>query len=116
MTALYWIDIVALCSSAVVAIALILTVLGTGMKRSLNQSFALFAAMEAFWAVSSLLLRLSLWLDRGNALLLAELAAMGIALMGITLLGFSVRYVGRPTRWPDIAALLPGWLPTGLRR
>jgi len=106
MTALYWIDIVALCSSAVVAIALILTVLGTGMKRSLNQSFALFAAMEAFWAVSSLLLRLSLWLDRGNALLLAELAAMGIALMGITLLGFSVRYVGRPTRWPDIAALL----------
>jgi hypothetical protein len=26
--------------------------------------------------------------------------------MGITLLSFSVRYVGRPTRWPDIAALM----------
>jgi hypothetical protein len=63
MTALYWIDVVALSSSAVVAIALILTVLGTGLRRSLNQFFALFAVMEAFWAVSSLLLRLSLWLD-----------------------------------------------------
>ncbi|MEE9307913.1 MAG: hypothetical protein V3V57_10370, partial [Spirochaetia bacterium] len=58
------------------------------------------------WAVSSLLLRLSLWLDRGNALLLAELATMGIVLMGITLLSFSLRYVGRPPRWPDIAALM----------
>ncbi len=77
MTALYWIDTV-----------------------------ALFAATGAFWAVSSLLLRLSLWLDRGNALLLAELATMGIVLMGITLLSFSLRYVGRPTRWPDIAALM----------
>jgi PAS domain S-box-containing protein len=104
MTALYWIDIVALCSSAVIGLALILTVLGTGFRRSLNQSFALFAAAGTFWAVSSLLLRLSLWLSRGNALLLAELATMGIVLMGITLLTFSVRYVGRPTRWPDIAA------------
>jgi len=106
MTALYWIDIAALCSSAAVGLALILTVLGTGFRRSLNQSFALFAATGAFWAVSSLLLRLSLWLDRGNVLLLAELATMGIVLMGITLLSFSVRYVGRSTRWPDITALI----------
>ncbi len=106
MTALYWIDIVALCSSAVVGLALILTVLGTGFRRSLNQSFALFVAMGAFWAVSSLLLRLTLWLGRGNSLLSAELATMGIVLMGITLLTFSVRYVGRRTLWPDIAALM----------
>jgi hypothetical protein len=77
MTALYWIDIV-----------------------------ALFAATGAFWAISSLLLRLALWLGRGNALLLGEFATVGIALMGITLLAFSVRFVDRPTRWPDIAALV----------
>ncbi len=105
MTALYWIDIVALCSSTVVGLALILTVLGTGFRRSLNQSFALFAAAGAFWAVSSLLLRLALWLGRGNAFLLAELSTLGTVLIGITLLTFSIRYVGRPTRWPDIAAL-----------
>ena len=105
MTALYWIDVIALSSSAVVAIALILTVLGTGLRRSLNQSFALFAAMEAFWAISSLLLRLSLWLDIGSPLLLAELAGLGIGLMSVTLLGFAARYFGRYSRWPDVACL-----------
>ncbi len=105
MTALYWIDVVALCSSAVVSIALILTVLGTGPGRSLNQSFALFAAMEAFWAVSSLLLRLSLWLKVGPHLLLAELATLGITLMSIAVLGFASRYVGRNSRWSDLACL-----------
>ena len=106
MTALYWIDVVALSSSAVVAIALILTVMGTGPGRSLNQSFALFVAMEAFWAVSSLLLRLSLWLDVGSPQLLSELATLGISLMSITVLGFASRYVGRSSRWSDIACLV----------
>ncbi|UCF97343.1 MAG: GAF domain-containing protein [Spirochaetaceae bacterium] len=106
MTTLFWIDIIALCSSAVVAIALILTVLGTGVRRALNQSFSLFAAMEAFWAISSLLLRLSLWLGIGSHLLLAELATLGINLMTITLLAFAARYVGRPSRAPDIACLI----------
>jgi PAS domain S-box-containing protein len=105
MTVLFLIDVVALCCSSVVAIALILTVLGTGLRRLLNQSFALFAAMEAFWAVSSLLLRLSLWLDVGSPLLLAEIATLGISLMSITVLAFAARYVGRPSRWPDIACL-----------
>jgi hypothetical protein len=105
MTVLFLIDVVALCCSSVVAIALILTVLGTGLRRLLNQSFALFAAMEAFWAVSSLLLRLSLWLDVVSPLLLAEIATLGISLMSITVLAFAARYVGRPSRWPDIACL-----------
>jgi PAS domain S-box-containing protein len=105
MTVLYWIDVIALCSSSFVAIALTLTVLGTGIRRSLNQSFALFSAMVAFWSVSSLLLRLSLWLGIGSPLILAELATLGITLMSIFLLGFAARYVGRPLRWPDIACL-----------
>jgi len=105
MTALFWVDVVALFCATVVAIALILTVLGTGIRRSLNQSFALFAAMEAGWAISSLLLRLSLWLGIGSPLLLAELATLGIGLTSIAALGFAVRYVGRSSRWPDIACL-----------
>ncbi len=102
---MYWIDVIALCSSAVVAIALIFTVLGTGLRRSLNQSFAVFAMMEAFWAVSALLLRLSLWLGIGSPQLLTELATLGISLMSITVLGFATRYVGRSRRLPDIACL-----------
>ena len=105
MTALFWIDIVALSSSAVVAITLILTVLGTGLRRSLNQIFALFVTLEAFWAVSSLLLRLSLWLEIGSPLLLAEMATLGISLMSVAVLAFAVRYVGRTSRWSDFVCL-----------
>jgi PAS domain S-box-containing protein len=105
MTVLYWIDVVALYISSVLAIALVLTVLGTGIRRSLNQSFALFAAMVAFWAVSSLLLRLSLWLEIGSPLILAELATLGITLMSISLLCFAARYVDRRSSWSDIACL-----------
>ena len=105
MAVLYWIDVSALCASGVVAITLILTVLGTGLRRSLNQSFALFTAMVAFWSISSLLLRLSLWLDIGSPLILAELATLGITLMSIALLCFAVRYVDRRSRWSDIACL-----------
>jgi PAS domain S-box-containing protein len=105
MTALYWIDVCALCSSGVIAVTLILTVLGTGLRRSLNQFFTLFASMEACWAVSSLLLRLSLWLDTGSPLILAELGVLGITLMSISMLAFAARYVGRSRRWPDVACL-----------
>ncbi|MBN2551209.1 MAG: GAF domain-containing protein [Spirochaetales bacterium] len=106
MTILFWIDVIALCCAAVIAIALILTVLGTGIRRSLNQSFAAFAAMEACWAISSLLLRLSLWLEIGSSLLMAELATLSLSLFSIALLAFAVRYVGRPSRRPDIACLI----------
>jgi PAS domain S-box-containing protein len=112
MTTLYWIDVIALCASAFVAIALTLTVLGTGAGRPLNRSFALFAALTAFWAVSSLLLRLSLWLGIGTPPLLAELATLGICLMSISLLGFAARYVDGSTRRFDIACLL-GFLVIG---
>jgi PAS domain S-box-containing protein len=105
MTALYWIDVSALCASSVIAVTLILTVLGTGLRRSLNQSFALFAAMVAFWAVSSVLLRLSLWLEIGKPVVLAELATLAITLMSIALLCFAVRYVDRRSLWSDIACL-----------
>ena len=105
MTAMYWIDVVALSCSAVFAIGLIFTVLGTGLRRSLNQVFALFVAMEAFWAVSSLLLRLSLWLDRGSPLLLAEMATLGISLMSVAVLAFAARYVDRSNRWINLACL-----------
>ena len=106
MNALYWIDVAALCSSAIIAFSLIVTVSGSGIRRSLNRNFALFAATEAFWAVCSLLLRLSLWLERGNPQLLAELVTLAIPLMGITLLMFVARYIGRPTIRNNIAVVV----------
>ena len=106
MNVMFWIDIAALCSSAIVAIGLIPTVLGTGLRRSLNQAFSVFVAMEGYWAITSLLLRLSLWLGVESPALLLEMAALGLVLMSIALLAFAARYVGRAGRGSDIGCLI----------
>jgi signal transduction histidine kinase len=103
---LFWLDVTALSTSAVVAISLVLLVLGSGLRHALNRYFALFALMEATWAVLSLLLRLVLWLEGGNPLLLSELGALAFGLIGPFLVLFTSRYVGRRTRWTDFAAVL----------
>ena len=106
MPPLFWLDIAALSLSTMIATSLVLMVLGAGPRRTLNRSFALFTLMGAAWAVFSLLLRLALWLEKGNPLLLSELAALTFSLMGPFLLIFTARYVGHHTRWPDLAAAL----------
>lgn len=106
MPILFWVDVIALSISTVLACSLALMVLGTGPRQALNRSFGLFALVEAAWAVNSLLLRLALWLGQGNALFLSELMALAFALMGPLLLAFAVHYVGRRTRWTDLAVML----------
>ena len=53
MPLFFWLDIVALSLSIVIATALILSLLGTGPDRVLNRLFALFALTEACWALMS---------------------------------------------------------------
>ena len=106
MPPLFWLDVVALGISTVIASSLTLMVLGAGPRRTLNLSFALFTLVQAAWAVVSLHMRLALWLERGNPLLLNELIALFLCLAGPCLLMFTVRYLGRRTRWPDLVAVL----------
>jgi PAS domain S-box-containing protein len=106
MSALFWLDVAALGTSLLISSSLALMVLGFGPGRALNRWFVLFASLEATWAGFSLLLRLSLWLERGDPLLFGELATLTISLMSVALLMFAVRYVRRRGGWADIAAVL----------
>jgi len=112
MPPLFWLDVVAYSISTLLATALALMVLGFGPRRALNRLFALLALVEAIWAVSSLLLRLALWLERGNPLLWLELDVLFIALIGPLLLAFAARYVGRRSRLTDLSVVM-GLLATG---
>jgi hypothetical protein len=103
---LFWLDVTALGISAVIATSLALMVVGSGLRHALNRSFAFFALMEAAWAVLSLLLCLSLWLGKGNPLLLSELVVLTFSLMGPFLLMFTTRYIDRRTRQNDLVAAL----------
>jgi signal transduction histidine kinase len=106
MPPLFWLDVVALGISTVIASSLTLMVLGAGPRRMLNLSFALFTLVQAAWAVVSLHMRFALWLERGNPLFLNELIALFLSLTGPCLLVFTVRYLGRRTRWPDLVAVV----------
>jgi signal transduction histidine kinase len=106
MPLLFWLDVVALSVSTVIATSLALIVLGARPGRALNRSFGFFTLVEAAWATASLLVRLTLWLKRGNPLLLSELAALAFALLGPSVLIFAARYVSRRTRWSDLSVTL----------
>jgi methyl-accepting chemotaxis protein len=104
MSSLFWLDIAAYGIATVGAVALALMVLGTGAGRARNLFFALFALAEATWALSSIFLRLTLWLKIGSPAFSLELATVAFVGLGIFLLLFTVRYVERPTRWVDLAS------------
>jgi PAS domain S-box-containing protein len=106
MPLLFWLDVVAYGISAVIAIALVLMVLGSGPQRALNRLFALFVLIAAAWAALAMLLRLTLWLQRGNPTLVAECSALAFILLGPVMLVFTARYVDRRTRWTDGMAAL----------
>jgi PAS domain S-box-containing protein len=102
MSPLFWIDIAALSASTVLAVSLVLMVLGADPRRARNRAFAVFALTEAAWAGTALVLRLALWIERGNPLFLSELMSLAFALMGPLLLWFTARYLGRRTAKSDL--------------
>ncbi len=106
MSPLFWLDTAAYGISTILATALALMVLGTGSRRAPNRNFAHFALAQALWAVSSLLMRIAMWLDVGNPAFLLELSTLAFGTMGPFLLSFTIRYVGRRPRWADLLGVL----------
>ena len=106
MPPLFWLDVAALSVSLVIAAALALMVSGFGLGPALNRSFVALALTHVAWAIFSLLMRLTLWLEKGNPLFMSELITLSFALTGICLLIFTVLYLGRQTRWTDLAAVV----------
>ena len=100
----FWLDVIALTVFAVIATALGFLVVAVGPGRSVNRSFGLFAMLGSCFALVSLALRLSLWLERGNPQLFLELTALSFTLMAPALLLFADRYAGRTGRWTPAAA------------
>ena len=111
MPPLFWVDIVGLCMSIIVTSSLTLSVIGVDPKNPTNLSFGLFTGTIAFWTISALLLRLSLWLEPIlstpffllNTSLWIRLATIFIALTSILSLLFTVTFLSRRTRWSDMA-------------
>jgi PAS domain S-box-containing protein len=109
MPALFWVDVAALCVSAVIMTSMALVVVGARPGRGLNQSFALFSMAGGVWAVAALVLRLALWLNillpdgpAFNTAFWLELTGYSLALMSNFAVRFSVRFLGRRTRWTDL--------------
>ena len=105
MPVLFWLDIIFLSISTVVATALALIALGAGITSGLNRSFAVFTLVEATWALLSIVLRLSLWLGSGNPLLVSEATTLAFALMGPSLFIFTTHYVGHHSRKTRLTAM-----------
>lgn len=106
MPILFWVEIGAYSAATVSALALGLMVLATAPRQMINRLFALLVSLEAVWAISAVLLRLALMLERGNATFWLELAAIALNAMGLILPMFAVRYVGGKTKWVDFLAAI----------
>jgi len=105
MPFLFWLDIVALSMTAVLAAAITLVVLGTGPGRTVNLIFSGFSLLAVVWGCFSLLCRLGLWLGRGSPLVYIEVASLAFTALGPLLLSFTVRFTGRKIRSADLIAL-----------
>jgi PAS domain S-box-containing protein len=111
MPTLFWIDITGLCVSILIAGSLTLLVVGVDPRNQVNRTFGLFTGAIAIWTGAALLLRLSLWLDPvlptslflPNTYMWLVIATVSVPLMCILSLMFAVSYLGRRTRWTDLA-------------
>lgn len=101
MSQIFWLNLTALFLTSVFAAALFLTVLGAGLKKPLNLTFALFSLAVALSAITNILRHLSLWLEMGNPVLLSELNFLGGLLFGPLILMFTALYLNRRSRWTD---------------
>jgi len=114
MPILFWIDIIGLSTSILIAGSLTLLVVGVDPKNKVNRSFAYFTGAIAIWAVSALLLRMSLWLEPiveanlflPNTYLWLKSATVSVALFCVFSLMFTVTYLDRRTRYTDVAIAL----------
>ncbi|MGD1996917.1 MAG: GAF domain-containing protein [Anaerolineae bacterium] len=102
-TTVFWIDLAAYSLTTLVATSLLL-VLGAGIRRALNLSFALLMAAVALWAGSSVALRVALSFDTGLQQFWMELSTLSFMLAAPLLLIFSGIYVQSKRKEPYIVA------------
>jgi rsbT co-antagonist protein RsbR len=100
----FWLDMITLSIAIVITTSILIVALGSGLKNSFNRFFALYILTAVAWAVCNLLMRLALRLELGSPLFWVELVALFFMAIGPLLLMVTVRYVDRPTRWPNLAA------------
>jgi GAF domain-containing protein len=102
LSMIFWLDTLVNLITGVIALALLVPVLGVGLRQRLNQSFGLFIASAALLGLSAGVANISLALDTraladrggfGNPLLCMELAALGFYMAGPALFLFSIIYV-----------------------
>jgi PAS domain S-box-containing protein len=101
---LFWLDVGAYLLSAVLALVLTLLALGSAPRRWLSRYFACYTLSTAAFAALAALLRLSLWLERGDAELFGQLATFAFMLSGPALLLFAAHYVELSSRRVTAAA------------
>jgi GAF domain-containing protein len=92
--------------SGIVALALLLLVLGVGLRQRLNQTFALFITFAATTSLSSSIAGVTLWLDVGAPLFWTELFAAGFYFVGPALAAFALVYVGSTARQYKLVILI----------
>jgi GAF domain-containing protein len=100
-----WLDLAASALSALIAAAIAMIVLGTGMQRASNRMFVLLTLAVGTWAGCHAVLVLSMTLRTGNAQLVQELGTMSYNLMAPFLLLFTPRYLKRRSLWADLAGV-----------
>jgi PAS domain S-box-containing protein len=98
------VDITALAVSLMVCTALLFIVGGSGIRKPLNLTFALFVLLQAGWAGASLLLRISLWFHLGEGEILLYTATACFTFTAPFLLLFVARFTGLRSPWPGWAA------------
>ncbi len=103
MTTLALLDVICLSITTILGASLFLVVLGTGPRRALNRSFALFALAEAVVATLGILRRLSLRFGIGDSILLTELLFLFAVATGPLLGMFITLYLKRRTRNTNLA-------------
>jgi hypothetical protein len=110
MPPLFWVDIIGLCISILIAGSLTLLIIGVDPRNQVNRSFGLFTGTMAMWTGAALLLRLSLWLEPvlptglflPNPYLWLVIATVSVPLICIVSLMFTVTYLNLRTRWTDL--------------
>lgn len=113
MPLLFWVDIIGLSISILIAGSLTLLVIGVNPKNKVNRSFGFFTGAIVMWAGSALLLRTSLWLEPviqtglflPNTYLWLKAATVSLALFCVLSLMFTVTYLERRTRFTDLAII-----------
>ncbi len=103
---IFWIENIIYVTAAIIALALGLLVLRTGLQHGLNRAFALFALTDAIWATCAFIYRLALWTKQGNPWFWLEASVLGLALMPPTIMLFTAHYIERRAARTKLAIII----------